>query len=317
MYPYKVILNGSLEFGTQRSYEAMMANLLKRTELYYKNDTVLKDPSHISEETMTLTFNKFIKTDCVEKTWKNTLFLFRELKTFSVAGELNLWVFDGKGTMCCEETFKPQGDKAATVSYLNGLKCIKQNNEEKAIEFFNKAIDKYPQYTQAYAGRGQACYLLGRYEDALIDFSKSISLNNNAEAYHGRGVVRAAMKEYTDATVDFQAAIDATVGYQSIFWMSRRGKGESHMKLGEWTKAAFEFKFLSKKFFKEEDPNYPYRKQAWQNYGVSCQNSGDMVEANKAFQQAHLIEDCVAVEDAIRSINLDTKSPRQSQVAAN
>ncbi len=309
MNPFKALAKGSLEFGTQKSYDLMMIHFLKRLELYYKNDIIFKDLTVFSEETFSLNVPRLVHP-CSEKTWKNTVFLLRELRSFAVAGELNIWVTDEKGQLCCAESVVPQGDKLATTEYLRGSKrLIQEGDEEAAIEILNKAIDKHPRYAQAYERRGFAYFRLGRIEDALIDFSKSISFNQNSDAYYGRAVIKASLGDLQSATVDFQAAIDNAVPYQPVFWMSRRVKGECHLKLNELDKAIFELKFVVKRAFKETDPNYAFRKQAWQTYGEALLKNGEKANATIAFQQALLIEDCAIVEDLLSGINTVEKKP--------
>jgi tetratricopeptide (TPR) repeat protein len=303
MYPFKALVKGSLEFGTQKSYDSMMTHFLKRLELYYKNDIVLKELSFFSEETFSLDVPRILHP-CSEKTWKNTAFLFRELRSFAVAGELNIWVTDEKGQLHFEESIVPQGDKMATTEYLRAAKLLSEKgNEAAAIEILNKAIDKYPRYAQAYERRGFAYSRLGRTDDALIDFSKSINFNKNPDAYYGRALVKADLGDLQSATVDFQAAIDNAVPYQPVFWLSRRVKGECHVKLNEIEKAIFELKFVVKRIFKETDPNFAYRKKAWHTYGVALMKNDEKANATIAFQQALLIEQCTIVADLLNRVD--------------
>jgi tetratricopeptide (TPR) repeat protein len=303
MYPFKVIIKGRLEFGNQRSYDNMSAHYIKRLESYYKNDFILKAPEYFNEELFVIevprtTFN------CAEKTWKNTQCLLRELKSYAVAGELYLWVFDEKNAMIASEVFKPQGDKVATTEYLRGIELMKKgDNEDLAIEAFSRAIEKYERYTQAFERRGRAYARLGRHEDALIDFSMSISLYPNAEALYGRANVKATMGDLEGAFIDFQAAIDNAIPHQPIFWMARRTKGEYHLQAKEYEKAIFELKFVTKRQFTENDPNFKYRKQAWQLYGEALMKLGQTSEAIKSFNEALSIENCSIVEDLLRSIS--------------
>jgi tetratricopeptide (TPR) repeat protein len=304
MNPFKALAKGSLEFGTQKSYDSMMTHFLKRLELYYKNDIILKELSVFSDETLSLDVPRLLHP-CSEKTWKNTVFLLRELRSFAVAGELNIWVTDEKGQLVWAECIEPQGDKLATTEYLRGAKRLKEGgDEEMAIEILTKAIDKHTRYAQAYERRGFAFFRLGRIDDALMDYAKSISFNKNADAYHGRAVIKANLGDLKGATVDFQAAIDNAVPYQPVFWMSRRVKGECHLKLNEIDKAIFELKFVVKRVFKETDPNFAYRKQAWHTYGEALLKNGEKANAMLAFQQALLIEDCSIVEDLLSGIKL-------------
>jgi Tetratricopeptide repeat len=303
MHPFKVIIKGSLEFGNRKSYDSMLAHFVKRLESYYKNDIILilKDETFFNEELMMIEIPR-TNLNCGEKTWKNTIGLMRELRSFAVAGELDIWVTeDGKTALLASECVKPQGDKMATTEYLRGVEFLKKGLETKAIESFDKAIEKYDRYAQAFERRGTAHSRLGNTAEALKDFSTSIALNQNSKAYFGVGLVKMKLGDLEGAAIEFQTAIDNAVPYQSIFWMARRVKGECHLMQNEMTQAIFELKLVSKRVFKETDPNFPYRKQAWQTYGESLLKLGSTSEAAAAFREALSIESCAIVEDLLRS----------------
>jgi tetratricopeptide (TPR) repeat protein len=302
MSTFKATVKGSLEFGNQKSYDMMMAHLQKRVESYYKNDFLLKEPTLFSEETLSVVVPR-IMFQCSEKTWKNTVFLLRELRSFAVAGELYVWVFDDKNVMCCDELIVPQGDKVATTEYLRGIEMLKKaDSEDLAVEIFSKAIEKFPRYFQAYARRGMAYLSMNRIEDAIIDFSQSIRLFKNSEAYLGRAQAKEKMNDLEGALVDYQTAIDNAAPYQPVFWTARRLKGECHLNSGDLDKAIFELKLVSKRHFKEVDPNFVYRKQAWKLYGEALLNKGQNAEAAAAFSEALLIENCAVVKSLLSRV---------------
>jgi tetratricopeptide (TPR) repeat protein len=239
----------------------------------------------------------------MEKTWKNTIALLKELRAFAVAGTMHIWITDNNNQLLVEEIIEPQGDKAATIEYSRGLSALQKGQEKAAIDYFSKAIEKYNRYAQAFEGRGKAYYMLGRYEDAMIDFNKSASLRPLAEAYFGMGESERAMGDLNKAIQYFQTAIDNAVPYQPIFWMSRRVKGECHAQLNELDKAGFELKLVTKRSYKTTDPNFEYRKQAWQSYGEVLMKAGDTSAAAIAFREALSIESCAIVEELLKSIN--------------
>jgi tetratricopeptide (TPR) repeat protein len=307
MHPFKVIIKGSLDFGTRKSYDMMVAHFIKRLESYYKNDIMLKGDTFFNEELMTFEVPRTL-LNCSEKTWKNTICLLRELRSFAVAGELFIWVHDEKNVMLANEAIMPQGDKLATTEYLRGVEFLKKGSghEQKAIESLNRALEKYERYAQAYERRGTAYSRIGNTDEAMMDFTRSISLTQNAQAYFGMAIVKMKLGNLKEALVDFQMAIDNAVPYQPIFWMARRVKGECHLMQNELDKAIFELKLVSKRPFKETDPNFHYRKQAWQAYGESLMRSGNTMEAAAAFREALSIESCAVVEDLLRNADSAT-----------
>ncbi len=301
---FKVIIKGRLAFGTQKSYDAMIEQYQRRLEQYYKNDIVLKGEEHLFGEERIIYVPRTTFLIMTEKTWKNTINLFNELRTYAVAGELGIWVLDSEGKqLLAEAIIMPQGDKFATSEYNRGVSFLtKKGKEEQAIESFNKAIDKYEGYEQAYERRGVACHRLGRLEDAILDFTKSISLHVNPEAYLGRAIVKRALGDTVGALVDLDLAVKNAVPYQPVFWAARRIKGECHLELSQLEEAIFELKLVTKRPFKSTDPNYAHRRKAWETYAITLEKAGKRTEADAAFQAAKTLE--LTHEISIRTANI-------------
>lgn len=290
MDPFKSIIKGRLEFGNQKSYDMMLAHFQKRLETYYKNDMLLKDPIYFNAEKLFIDVPRSTHTSS-EKTWKNTASLLRELKSYAVAGELSISVSDPNNQPIFCETIIPQGDKVATTEYLKGVVLIEKGSFDAAIECLNKAIDKYDDYYQAYEKRALAHFRAGRIEDALVDYAKSLALFPNSEALLGQAEVKASFGDHVGALLDYQKSVDAAAPFEPVFWKCRRMKGEYHAQRNELDKAIFELKLVTKRPFAETDPNYPFRKQAWQLYSEVLLKAGKKVESAAALQAALAIVD--------------------------
>ncbi|MBL7817599.1 MAG: tetratricopeptide repeat protein [Saprospiraceae bacterium] len=289
---FKVILKGRLAFGTQKSYDMMIEQYRRRLEQYYKNDILLKGEDHLSEESKTIEVPRTLIPLCTEKTWKNTINMFNELRSYAVAGAMHIWILDSEGKQLIQEvTIIPQGDKFATTEYNRGVSLLrKQGREDEAIDSLTRAIDKYPNYEQAYERRGVANHRLGRTDEAILDFTKSISLHINPEAYLGRAIAKRFLGDLVGAIDDLDLAIKNAVPYQPVFWAARRIKGECHLELSELEKAIFELKLVTKRAFKPTDPNYLHRRKAWEIYAVTLEKAGKVEEAALAHKSAKAIE---------------------------
>ncbi|RNA67381.1 tetratricopeptide repeat protein [Prosthecochloris sp. ZM_2] len=67
-----------------------------------------------------------------------------------------------------------------------GLEKLKQKDFDGAFEDFTTAIDKDPEFAEAYLNRGFVHGNRGELEDALADFNKAIELDPDyLEAYFG------------------------------------------------------------------------------------------------------------------------------------
>jgi len=71
---------------------------------------------------------------------------------------------------------------------------------EQAIEYYDKIIKIYPNYTVAYNNKGASLDELGRYEEAIECYNKAIELYPNyPAAYNNKGSALKNMKRYTEA----------------------------------------------------------------------------------------------------------------------
>jgi len=72
--------------------------------------------------------------------------------------------------------------------YRQGMALMRARKYDDAVTFFRRALEKQPDYAEAYCGRGMAHNALKVFGMATADFSKAIALKPQyAEAYAGRG----------------------------------------------------------------------------------------------------------------------------------
>jgi tetratricopeptide (TPR) repeat protein len=94
-----------------------------------------------------------------------------------------------------------------------------------------------------YYNRGCALLAAGRLEDALSDFTKSVSLNETwSLAYNNRGVTYAKLGKFDLAIADFSEAIELEPGNRLAY----RNRAMAYRKLGELRKAQEDYEFMVK-----------------------------------------------------------------------
>jgi tetratricopeptide (TPR) repeat protein len=289
MNTFKVTLKGHLDFVIPKTYDMVTAHFQKRLETYYKMDIALKGDEFFKPETFSLVVPRTEHFCGIEKTWKNTIGLFNEIKTYSVGGALHIWVQNEKNQLIASESFLPVGDKVATTEYLKGIVLSDKGKQELAIEAFNKAIGKHERYAQAYERRGVAYFRMGRMEDAFNDFNTSNELILNAEALIGLSEIKRVNGDWQGAVDDLALALKNCVPFQPVFWTTRRLKGEAHLALNQAKEAAFEFKFFTKRAFKDDDPNLPFKGRSWAMYVTALEKAGEKKEAVEAAKQAKIM----------------------------
>jgi hypothetical protein len=93
-------------------------------------------------------------------------------------------------------------------TYLqNGISFGVNGYHELAILEFDKAIQLYPDYAEAYSNRGWSYRELGQYERAILDYDQAIRLspnlvmahNNRGDAFYQLGQFERAIENYDEA----------------------------------------------------------------------------------------------------------------------
>jgi tetratricopeptide (TPR) repeat protein len=100
--------------------------------------------------------------------------------------------------------YREFGWKAADEGYYSQL----NNEHDKAIEFYDKAISRGCKEAFVYHNRGLAKFNKGDYEGAISDYTKVIAIEPYADdAYTGRGDSKYKKGDYDGAIIDWGKAI--------------------------------------------------------------------------------------------------------------
>ncbi|MDQ3140836.1 MAG: tetratricopeptide repeat protein [Bacteroidota bacterium] len=286
---YKVIIQGKLEFGNNRSFQMVQLQYIQRLETLYKREVLFKVPEDIFfVDDFTLMLGRFIG-NATEKQWKNTVSILEYCAQFSFSGQVNAWLTDnGKIIKYC--LIEPLGEKTSVVLYHEGKKkSIEKGEEKEAIRFLTEAIEKHERHSQAYEKRGYLNYHLKNYSDAIYDFKKSISFDNmNSSSHYGLGRTYMVKNDFELAIQCFEDTTKQSIALQPIYWAARRVKGQCHMELKQYDKAAFEYKLFTSRQFATEDSNFKHVSLTWFNYGKALFALGKLDEAIDAFDKSLL-----------------------------
>jgi Tfp pilus assembly protein PilF len=138
----------------------------------------------------------------------------------------------------------PSANKEAVVHYNNGLDSYKKQDYNQAIAEFTEAIQRDPNFTNAYYNRGRAYDEINDFDRAIADYDKTIQLNPKAtNAYNNRAWIYA----YKLKTNFGQAINDAN---QAIN-LNPRGtyfdtRGWAYLGNGDYDKAIADFEMALK-----------------------------------------------------------------------
>lgn len=283
---YRAIFRGNLQFGNARSFERAMQVFTHRVDNLYKGDVLLKAEDIFVAENFSLILPSS-PIQGLEKSIKNTAYLLEALAQYALSGQTWSWmVLEGKCYFYLHAY--PSADKTPVMAYVEGLQYVKQPGQEQtAIEKLSVAIDKFSNHWTALERRGYVYMLTQDYDNAIADFERSIKVNTEqADAYSGLARIYMQKGDLRKAVGYLDYAIKNSVPYQSVYWQSRRIKGECLVQLNEYDKAEFELKICVKREFEPNDSNYAWRKNAMFYYSQALLGINREKEAKEMFVRA-------------------------------
>ena len=132
---------------------------------------------------------------------------------FMTLGFVNLLFAQGKQTEQIQDsiaTHNANFTKKAEADelYNSGVISFEKQEYNAAIIHFGKAIEIYPEHTNAFLNRGTAYLKLKDYEKSIADFNQAINYNPNfVSAYYNRGKAHYLSTNYDLAYPDFEKTI--------------------------------------------------------------------------------------------------------------
>ena len=288
---YKAIIQGNIEFGTEKSFSKALKMYEYRAENYHKSDALFETEEIFIKDSLSLIIPRFVK-QVFDKTYRNTIALLEYCSQFGISGEIDAWLID-EGKILKYDHMEPNSDKVVVQRFLKGKALVGQEGqEEQALEHLTKAIEKYDRHAQAYQKRAKVNKILKRNHDALRDYTKSIGIDEtNPYAYYGRAKIHLMEGKVEEAIHDLEHALKRSVALQPVYWKARRVKGKCHFDLGQYDLAAFDFKLFSKRKFEEGNPNIVWTR--WVHFYY-----GEVLVGQEQF------------EDAVAQYNLAMESPK-------
>ncbi len=298
---FKIFLKGNLDFGSEKSFEKAFQLFMKQSEVLYKSCIVLKAEEIFDAENNRLILKQQVLPSVSDKHWKNTKAILRCMAQFSQAGQIWLWCANPANNHIIETVhIEPNEEKAVVADYKKGSKLLKAGDIDHAKKHLKSAIEKYEKHTDAYERMGKLKIRVDSHESAINLFTKSIEwYDENPKAYFGRALAYAAIGENELAINDLDKAIKNSFPIQPIYWKARRRKGELHIAQKEFDKAAFEFKFFTKRPFIETDPNFRWKRYALIQYSKALLETGFYNEAKEAWLQAKSMYQHSSLEEPI------------------
>ncbi|OPX17648.1 hypothetical protein BXT86_05370 [candidate division WOR-3 bacterium 4484_100] len=102
------------------------------------------------------------------------------------------------------------------LSYLSNIRCRVWKD---GITLWSDVIEKYPSMARLYNNRGIYYAQIQRYDEALADFNRALSLDKNfIAAYNNRGNVYASLGEVDRAITDFTEALKIDSSFADAYY---------------------------------------------------------------------------------------------------
>ena len=156
---------------------------------------------------------------------------------------------------------------------------VRQKDYASAITNYTRSIEEYPQYAEAYNGRGWAYLEQGNYVEAIKDCNKAIQLKPDfAEALTCRGMASAFNNAYDEALSDCQEAIKHKPEYAAAYLC----QGIVHWYQKENAKAIEKYNEAIK-----FEPGFA---RAYFYRGIAYADTGNEAEARRNYQKAAELE---------------------------
>src|SRR5918998_191758 len=95
----------------------------------------------------------------------------------------------------------------AVQFFRDGLSFLSKDDCEKALPYFEKAVDSDGNYAEAWAQAGFCNEKLGRHAEAIEASKKAVSLRPSAESYFNIGLASFYLKQYKDAAEAYRQSI--------------------------------------------------------------------------------------------------------------
>ena len=95
----------------------------------------------------------------------------------------------------------------AVQFFRDGLSFLSKDDCEKALTYFDKAVESDSNYADAWAQSGFCNEKLGKHSEALEASKKAVSLRPSAESYFNIGLANFYLKQYREAAEGYRQAI--------------------------------------------------------------------------------------------------------------
>ena len=135
--------------------------------------------------------------------------------------------------------YKKMSRKEASEDLVKlGEDLANDRHHDKALAYFNKAIEIYPENDFAWGDRGLMLDKMGRKNEALESFSRALEISSSsAITWHNKGLTLIRLKRLAESVECFDKAIEIDAKYAKA-WYNR---GRALSMLGKTNESQISF----------------------------------------------------------------------------
>lgn len=138
-----------------------------------------------------------------------------------------------------EYKFRHSREEASEEYVKYGEDLANQNQPERALEYFDKAIQILPNNDFAWGDKGLILDKLGRADDALESFSHAIAIDStNPITWHNKGLTLIKLNRLEEAIECFDKAIENNEKYAKAWY--NKGRALSMLKKADEGQKCFD-----------------------------------------------------------------------------
>lgn len=301
MFQQKTILQGSLHFGSEKSFVRARRTYEGRLESYYKNELAFIELENFNEVLYTFDVPRTV-LNLTEKHWLNTIDAMNVLSQFALCGKLEAYQTES-GKILQKEVIVPNNDKGAVRDYWKAQLLYDQNNFTDALQAIRFCLSSYQHHVQALELAGKIFVDQGDTVKSIEYLTKALQAEPKTyTAYLLRGLEFYKIDEFEKAVADFDNAIKHSLAVLDMHWRARLEKARGLVELGSHEMARKELKFFISKRFNKDSDNAKRKREAYYLMGQSYLGTDNHKDAIDCFDKALEVEEGGAVLDDAKCI---------------
>jgi tetratricopeptide (TPR) repeat protein len=283
----KTVIQGSLQFASEKSFNKALSIYQVRLETYYKNDLAFKGIENFNPELYRFEIARTV-VDLSDKFWRNTSDAIEYLAQFAISGRVEAFQLDN-GLIIKSLITEPKNDKQISLDYHQARVLLDApvQDLEKIEVLLKGVLQSFPEHTQALHCMGYTYMKTNRLDEAIEMMNRAVKTGHHCYKIHYlRGLIYSKVGEFEKAVADFDQAIRYSLAIQDMHWKSRLEKARCLIELDVLEPAKKELGYYLARPYKPGSENEGRIREAHYLMGQIALSSEHFEDAVKYFDAA-------------------------------